>query len=184
MQYHTIFFHGWSYHPCFWNNHIQRFYHQQSVACYNRGYYEQPYKPLLINGFNRAITHSMGLYFLAQDYNLKAFDEIIIYAGFTHFPSQSSLKAMQLGMKRNPDKIINDFQKTCGYLITDYKKSINYQQLQNDLILLEKTNLFELQNSFSFVDYTAYHGDNDIIVPSAFDKAIILKNTGHLCNLI
>ncbi len=178
MTQKTIFFHGWSYDPQFW--HVISLQNIHECEFYDRGYYGAYHKPELGSQSNRAITHSMGLLFLTQEYDIKKFDDIIIYAGFTKFPNQVAPKAMYRGLKQNPVKIIHDFQQACGYQMPFLLENMNIQQLADDLLLLQK---IDISNLLSKVSYTAYHGTEDKIVTSPLSNAILLPHQGHLCGL-
>jgi pimeloyl-[acyl-carrier protein] methyl ester esterase len=174
----TIFFHGWGYDYRFWQSYRQNY--NTHTLFYNRGYFGDYAKPKLGKGKNRCVTHSMGLFFALQEYDLSDFDEIVIYAGFKVFPNQIATKAMRLGLKKNPEKILHDFYKICGYTPTTYM-GIDWKKLGDDLKMLETS---DISQDLQDITYTAYHGQFDMILPNPLEGAIILENTGHLCNLI
>ncbi|MFT6072070.1 MAG: hypothetical protein ACJARD_000756 [Alphaproteobacteria bacterium] len=185
MEHNTIFFHGWGYSGDFWQSYIKKS-GLQSASCYNRGYFGNDHKPLLKQGYNRCVTHSSGLLFASQEYDLSAFNDIIIYAGFEAFPNKIALKAMRLKMAKHNQQlqVISDFYTLCGYVPNIINTVIDYGKLANDLKLLEEYNITTDINWRNLSHYTAYHGDNDPIITTPLRGAIILKNTGHLCNLI
>ena len=175
----TIFFHGWGYNPLFWQSHIEQ-YKNTHILCYNRGYFGDYYKPNLGIGKNRCVTHSTGLFFVTQEYNLSDFDEVIIYAGFDIFPSKTAVKAMRIGLQKTPDKILNDFYNACGFIPCLLEKP-NINRLADDLKMLE---ILDISKQLQDINYTAYHGGNDTIITEPLKGAIMIANTGHLCNLI
>lgn len=174
----TIFFHGWGYHSEFWHTHLG-LYNNTNIMVYNRGYYGAYHKPNLPMGKTHCITHSAGLLFASQEYGLACFDKIIIYAGFENFPNKIALKAMRLGLKKNPKKILYDFYQACGF-IPHFSETPNIGRLSDDLTMLENCDLSE---QLHHVDYTAYHGSDDTIIPVPLKDAIIIENAGHLCTL-
>jgi hypothetical protein len=179
MTENILFFHGFGYDALFWQSYIKDL-QDTNILLYNRGYFSAYHKPTLPAGKTKCITHSTGLFFATQEYNLSDFDEIIIYAGFTQFPNKTTAKAMRLGLRKNPDKIMTDFYKACGYTpnITQ-KPDIN--RLSDDLHLLE---IFDISEILYTLSYTAYHGDQDMIIPTPLKNAMIIPDAGHLCNLL
>ncbi len=174
-----LFFHGFGYDALFWQSYIKSI-KDTNILLYNRGYFTPYHKPTLPTGKTRCITHSTGLFFASQDYNLSDFDDIIIYAGFTEFPNKTAAKAMRLGLRKNPDKIMDNFYQTCGYTPNlTQKPDIN--RLSDDLYLLETYNISDILQP---LPYTAYHGEQDMIIPTPLKNAMIIPNAGHLCNLI
>jgi hypothetical protein len=174
----TIFFHGWGYNFEFWHNHLNA-YKNTNIMVYNRGYYEEYHKPKLPIGKTQCVTHSAGLLFAAQEYGLSCFDKIIIYAGFESFPNKTALKAMRLGLQKNPEKILHDFYQACGFM-PHFLKNTDISRLIDDLKMLE---IFTVSKDLQTVNYTAYHGSKDAIIPIPLKNAIIIENAGHLCNL-
>ncbi len=175
----TIFFHGWGYHSEFWHTSLGM-YNDTNIMLYNRGYYGYYHKPKLGTGNNRCVTHSSGLLFAAQEYGLSCFDEIIIYAGFKRFPNKTVLKAMRLGLQKNPEKILHDFYQACGFM-PHFSENPDISRLIDDLTMLENCDISE---QLHHIDYTAYHGSDDTIIQVPLKDAIIIENAGHLCNLI
>ncbi len=174
----TIFFHGWGYHSEFWHNYLDIDNNTKS-SFYNRGYYGQYHKPKLPIGKTQFITHSAGLLFASQEYGLACFDKIIIYAGFENFSNKTALKAMRLGLHKNPEKILHDFYQACGFM-PHFSENPDISRLSDDLKMLE---ICDISEQLHHIDYTAYHGAYDTIIKVPLKDAIIIENAGHLCNL-
>lgn len=175
----TIFFHGWGYGSLFWQSNVSH-YGNTNILLYNRGYYGAYHKPKLPVGKTQCVTHSAGLLFAIQEYNMVDFDKIIIYAGFERFPNKIAAKAMRLGLQKNPEKIMYDFYDACGFIPSVTEKP-DIKRLCDDLKMLE---ICDISEQLKHIQYTAYHGKNDTIIPMPLTGAISIDNTGHLCNLI
>lgn len=175
-----ILFHGWGYNASFWDKITVPSWVGNNHICYDRGYFGEYHKPPLGQGKNICVTHSTGLFFAAQDYDLSLFDEIIIYAGFESFENKAAARAMRLGLQKNPTKILNDFYNACGF-IPNTLKNPNIQRLSDDLKMLETQNI---SDTLKQIPYTAYHGEYDTIIPQPLTGAKIIRGVGHLCNLM
>lgn len=176
-----LFIHGWAYDASFWDSYIQTYHADDTILLYDRGYFNNPHKPIITPDMQiHCVTHSMGLFFAFDEYDMSLFQSLTIYAGFETFPDLKGLKAMNLGMRRTPQKILDNFYQSCGYR-PHISTELNYNLLQTDLKFLES---FSLKNdpSWQSQTYSAFHGQNDLILKDRILKnARILEKTGHLC---
>ena len=188
MTYNILYFHGWSYDADFFKDFAKHL--SYSAQFFDRGYFRKPHTPILKDGHNIAVTHSMGLFFLCEYYDLNNFDKIIILSGFSDFCAGRDdviVKTLHEGLVKHPEKTLRRFSLLCD----DRKRKfdphhLNYALLQSDLDLLIKHSVQDIILPHQDKIYTV-HGDNDKVIPVEFcqisaHKNMIVTNAGHVYN--
>ena len=181
MNHSVIFFHGWSYHS--------DFFQSLSDICpnpvfYNRGYIGAYHRPILKPAQKyHAITHSAGLLFLCQDYDLNDFETIIIINGFSCFTKSISpriLKLMQKNLLHDATKTLSDFSHQTGDMarVID-TQHFNIKPLYDDLDLLSGTDIMDIILPHRHKIHHI-HSENDAIMP--FEKSHIPAQKTYILN--
>ena len=187
MTVKIFYFHGWSYEAHFFYDFAQTIPYISFF--YNRGY-NMPASAPIINPYdnNIAVTHSMGLFFLLQNYNINDFKKIIILSGFAKFPiSPSILTRMQKGLLKNPSIILKEFRKNAGDFSDFETDNFNIPLLIEDLEILKNYDASDILHAYQGRIYTI-HGEKDKIVPhikaglSSYDH-IIISQIEHVFSL-
>lgn len=167
-----IYFHGWGYtHHFFkdWPLLLQ----DPDPLFYNRGYDHTFHKPVLGDKKHIALTHSMGLFHLLEEYSLENFEKIIILNGFSSFyhcvPTQEIIQ-MQASLHTDPLKTVRRFYYNCGDKKKEVPANLDITRLSNDLDLLKTVSIYTQLESCSCQLFHLSSKKDRIV---AFNKAAI-----------
>lgn len=183
-----LFMHGWSYDKDFFK--LVADVLGKNSYFYNRGYYDYKEVPELPKDeSNIAITHSMGIYFLLEDYKMDDFDKIIIINGFSCFlraVPRKQLLEMKKNLLRNFSSTIRHFSMGAGDLNRKIpkKEDCEVADLIRDINLLIEGNIYTRLSPFRKRIYHI-HSDNDNIIAHykaaiPFEKQHIINNQPHI----
>lgn len=186
MLHNIYYFHGWSYTGDFWKGIVPH------IPCgeyffYERGYDYAPNRPVLdTQKRNIAITHSMGLYFLLENYDVGFFEKIIVIAGFSSFPQVSplaNLRIMQRNFKRDALKTLVNFRLLVGDMRELSMHPINTDILNADLeklAILDYT--LQLQSIKDKLYFIEMEHDKIILSPQRdlFKQKYVIKGENHI----
>jgi len=189
MSYNVTFFHGWSYNADFFKDITSEF--EGFCQFFDRGYYGHSSVPVLGDGKNIAVTHSMGLFYLCEHYALDNFDKIIVLSGFSDFCAgrdHSIVVNLKDSLKKDILKTLRRFALLCNDKNRIMPKAnIQLDLLQADLDLLMERNIYESLLPHKQKIYTI-HAEQDKVIPYEYSsipygKNIIVENVGHVYNL-
>lgn len=189
MSDNITFFHGWSYDADFFKGLASEL--EGACQFFDRGYFHQPFIPVLAEGTNIAVTHSMGLFYLCEYYSLEGFDKIIVLSGFSDFCAgrdASIVVNLKNNLEKNAIKTLRRFALLCDDKDRVIPKAdIHLDLLKEDLDILMERNIYEYLLPYRQKIY-AVHAEQDKVIPYEYShvpdcKNIIVENAGHVYNL-
>ncbi len=170
--------HGWGLNYKMWKKMI-KFFPEIEMHFLDRGYFYQEKSSFFTNRYSLkiGIVHSFGLHLFPKDY-FSSLDVLVIFSSFLSFHKDSSSKVLSLmknSLKKNPHNLLKNFYEKAfnQKALTNMKKIINKEKLQNDLDLIGKIS-FDINLIKDIPKILLFHSKQDKII--SFEKALEIKH--------
>ena len=193
---HVVFQHGWGFPGRCWHEWYSPL-SQGSFQVLDRGYSGNLRKlnPIPRGAYSILVCHSLGLHFV-MDYDLSAFDMVVILSGFAYFHGESPgagrftrrhIKRMKRRLELEPDNLLADFYRDCSWDYGQIDNSLlDPKRLQRDLEMLDQSHLKE--GLCDIPEIVLFHGRKDRVVPigradelheKIGGRLIVFEDAGH-----
>ncbi|MEA5533968.1 alpha/beta hydrolase [Crocosphaera sp. XPORK-15E] len=149
-----IAYHGWGFDKNCWNNWQEILSNNYTFKVFDRGYFGDEILQRFDNNQSNKIifAHSYGLHLCPQE-QLKTTDLLILFSSFDYFHpypekqkkrSKYALELMINEFTKNPQKVLEAFQKKCYYplsYIPNNHSIIHWDKLSQDLVSLDSSQI-------------------------------------------
>ncbi len=143
MNREWLFIHGWGYDASAWDSWLERLHPEDTVACFDRGYFGKPTHAAFTTSKPRIlVTHSLGQSFYDPE-TMGVPDVWVLISGFERFADNDSERRVTRTMRQrlvtHSAEVLAAFYANCGDAERPVPPNPDTERLTSDLILLEES---------------------------------------------